>query len=619
MRRLAFIAASGLAATACSLSLPALPGTCPAQPDVNVAAHPASMIGGQARAPIAWQHAGATDALTQEAPLAGADVGLADGAGQGLPGLHVTTSANGGYDLRRVPSGYALQVTARQRTSDGRMITLRTLASTMANGATADLSIGSTILTLALLQGIPGIPAGFDPALFQRAVGLVYQHLANNGPLDPTDEAGMIKAFQGWMASDTQLAGLYGQLRGTLADHPPSYDDVVAELAALAGQTPPKGLAPVPSPSPVAEPSASATASVAPTASPAIAPSPSPTPKTTSAVTTFVGGNGSGEVDGPAAVAMFTNIQGLAVDDQGNLFVTEGTAHRIRKVTPDGTVSTISGAADPGMLDGPAAAARFGRLAGIAVATDGTLYVVDETNQSIRKIDPTQTVSTLAGDGGQGHVDGAGVAARFNNPLNVALDRGTGNLFVVELTGADVRQVDAHGNVTTVAGLYSQKGYLDGSATSALFWEPMQAALDGAGRLFVTDSVNGVIRRVDPADAMNTVQTFSGSPPPVGTASVAPVGGYLEGAPDTAQFNRPSGIAFDPRGFFIVADTLNNRLRKLAADGTTTLFAGNGVAGAKDGPAALAEFTTPGAVAIAPDGTVYVVDGNGGTRIRKIR
>jgi hypothetical protein len=624
------------AVSACSLSLPALPGACPAVPPPDTA-HPPTVVGGLAVAPLAWQNAGATDAPTQESALAAADVFLADAAGNALPGLHGTTSTNGTFDLRRIPADYGLQVVAHKREADGRPVTLRTLTHTSTVGATANPSIGTTILTLALLQHRTGLPGVVNMTSFNRAVALVYIHLGQGGAVNPADEKAMIALFTGWLATDAELKTLDVELLNEVAVPLGTYEDLLAAIARFAGEATPAGLAPLPSPSPPSpRPSATADAAAtasAPTGSPtpivlgqasavpgdagaSAAASTLPLPDLQGAVTTFAGGNGVGEVDGPLSIARFNGLKGLATDAAGNIFVTEGNGRRIRKITPQGDVSTYAGSGADGFSDGPGPSAKFGNLAGICLGPDGSLFVIDATNTRIRKVDSQAIVSTIAGDGGQGHLDGPGLTARFNDPTSLLYDATSGNLYVVEYGGEIIRQIAPDGTVSTIAGTYGQKGFHNGNGDNALFFQPFQAALDPTKQLFVTDSVNCLVRQVDLAS--RTVSTFVGSPPTDGPFTAVPAGGYFEAKGTAAQFFRPSGIVYDPRGFFVVADTNNQRVRKVLPDGTTSLIAG-GTLGDMDGVAGAAQFTFPGAMAAGPGGALYVIDGNGGTRIRKIQ
>ena len=206
---------------------------------------------------------------------------------------------------------------------------------------------------------------------------------------------------------------------------------------------------------------------------------------------TTVAGGAPGDADGPGADARFRYPRGVAVGAAGDVYVADKDNNRVRKITPAGVVSTLAGGA-AGDADGPAADARFTFPEGVAVGTDGAVYVADTGNHRIRRIGPDGRVGTVAG-GAPGFADGAGVAARFNTPRAVAVD-GAGNLFVADAGNNRVRKVTPAGVVTTVAG--SERGYANGVGPAARFDEPFGVAVDGAGNLYVADLNNNRVRKV---------------------------------------------------------------------------------------------------------------------------
>ena len=189
---------------------------------------------------------------------------------------------------------------------------------------------------------------------------------------------------------------------------------------------------------------------------------------------------------------------GITVDTDGNVYATVGNT--IRKIFPDGTVMVLAGSvsADFGYADGQGAEARFSIPFGITVDDSGTVYVADLLNYKIRKISPDGTVSTLAGST-SGFTDGQGTSAQFGFPFDVALD-GVGNIYV---TDGKIRKVTSNGLVTTVAG--STSGYLDGSIANAQFNGPRGIIFDPAGNLYICDSGNFVVRRIAPDGTVVTV------------------------------------------------------------------------------------------------------------------
>lgn len=210
------------------------------------------------------------------------------------------------------------------------------------------------------------------------------------------------------------------------------------------------------------------------------------------AVTTLAGST-SGFADGTGATAQFDRPADVAVADDGTVYVADRRNHRIRKVTPAGAVTTLAGST-LGFADGTGATARFNNPAGVAVAGDGTVYVADLFNHRIRKVTPSGTVTTLAGASVAGFADGAGATARFNNPADVAIAP-DGSIYVADFTNNRIRRVTPSGTVTTLAG--STPGFADGTGTTARFNGPVALAVAGDGTIYVSDYTNRRIRRID--------------------------------------------------------------------------------------------------------------------------
>lgn len=214
-------------------------------------------------------------------------------------------------------------------------------------------------------------------------------------------------------------------------------------------------------------------------------------------VTTLAGRAGAlGAAEGKGPAASFNYPVALAVDPSGNVFVADRSNHTIRKVTPDGTVSTLAGTAGlAGAADGVGAAARFDSPAGIATDSTGAVYVSDSYNHTVRRISPTGIVSTLAGLAGVGGSnDGSGRNARFLYPNGLASDR-YNNIYVAEGTNSTIRRILPSGQVSTVGGLAGYRGYADGSGPDARFHTPVALALDAAGNLYLSDNLHFVIRK----------------------------------------------------------------------------------------------------------------------------
>ena len=269
-------------------------------------------------------------------------------------------------------------------------------------------------------------------------------------------------------------------------------------------------------------------------------------------VTTFAGKAGvSGTENGTLQQATFNLPAALAFGPSGDLFVAESGGNVVRRITSSGTVSTYAGVAGPpGFADGPSSSARFSSPSGIAVdPRDGAVLVADTGNQIIRRITSDGIVSTFAGSPGlSGSSDGEGAAARFNNPAGLAFDSAA-NLYVADSGNNTIRRIDTQKSVATVAGVAGTPGFLDGSAASARFNAPTAVAVDGAGNVFVADMGNHAIREIVAGQVVSIVAGKAGVP------------GWLDGSGSDAQFNLPAGIAIDAHGVVFISDSANFTVR----------------------------------------------------------
>ena len=215
-----------------------------------------------------------------------------------------------------------------------------------------------------------------------------------------------------------------------------------------------------------------------------------------------------GHVDGVGALARFSDPAGLAIDAQGNVLIADSANHCLRKLTPAGIVTTIAGRpGNAGSADGPAATARFDTPSALAVAKDGTVFVSDTGNHTLRRIGRDGSVSTWAGSAGDpGATNAVGRAARFSSPLGIAIAK-DGALFVADSANHAIRRVGADGAVTTFAGATEEWGATDGKAAQARFEGPVALAFGPNGSLFVSDALNHAVRRIAPD---GTVSTFAG-------------------------------------------------------------------------------------------------------------
>lgn len=264
----------------------------------------------------------------------------------------------------------------------------------------------------------------------------------------------------------------------------------------------------------------------------------------------------TGSVDGKGPLALFRNAESVDRDTDGNLFVLELGYNHIRKVAPDGTVTTLGSASGSGFVDESGAEAKA-LLAprAIAVAPDGNVYIGEYT--TIRKLTRAGVLTAFAGDGSFGDADGVGVKASFSSIRSMVVDN-AGNLYVAE--AHSVRKVTPNGVVTTLAGS-STGGSADGTGRSAFFRFPSGIALDKTGNLYIADTDNATIRKLSPDGVVTTV------------AGASLLRGLVDGTGSAARFNSPKEIATDEAGNVLVIDT--GTVRKITPSGAVTTIAGS--------------------------------------------
>jgi hypothetical protein len=316
---------------------------------------------------------------------------------------------------------------------------------------------------------------------------------------------------------------------------------------------------------------------------------------------------GPGWLDGATNAARFGTPAGVARDNQGNIYVADALNNTIRKITPDGMVSTVAGETGvAGSADGVGFGARFNGPYGIAVDGNGNIFVADTSNDTIRKISPGGVVTTFAGLAGvSGSANGTGSAARFNNPYGLMVD-GNNNLYVADTMNSTIRKITPAGVVTTFAGKAGVTGALNKTGTSATFTRPVSIAMDSHGNIYVADTGNDLIRKISPGAV---VTTLAGA---VGTS------GSADGTNGTARFTSPYGITVDNQDNIYVADTFNDTIRKITLTGVVTTLAGSaGIASSADGVGKAARFSSPTGIA-AGNGTDLVVADFGNSSIRTV-
>ncbi|HKG06081.1 MAG TPA: gliding motility-associated C-terminal domain-containing protein [Pedobacter sp.] len=269
--------------------------------------------------------------------------------------------------------------------------------------------------------------------------------------------------------------------------------------------------------------------------------------------------------------------------------------------SPSGLVSTYAGSTR-GFSNGLGTAAKFNRPTGITVAPDGTLFIADCFNNSIRKIAPNGDVSTFAGfSGNEGRANGT-INAEFFRPFNLAYQNITGNIYVADSYNNQIRKIAPGGVVSHIAGdINGDEDSSDGQGRFGRFNNPTGIAFSPLSDLiYITDTYNSTIRQMTLADA--EVITFAGTA--FGST-------YVDGPRASARFNNPNAIAIDALGNIFIADYLNHCIRKIeAGTGIVSTYAGDGTSGTRNGSRLQARFDHPTAIAINFRGDVFVCDDN---------
>jgi sugar lactone lactonase YvrE len=371
----------------------------------------------------------------------------------------------------------------------------------------------------------------------------------------------------------------------------------------------------------------------------------------TNGIISTVAGGGAAVGDGGLATsAILTSPQGVNVDIDGSLYISGGS-QTIRKVNPDGIISTVAGNGTPGSLGdgGPATSAQLYFPLNVAKDEFGNLFIA--TSTCIRKVDTSGVVSTVAGNGtnGFGGDGGPAQSAQMSSPDRVAMDR-AGNLYFSDVNNARIRKISPSGLVSTIAGngTFGFSGD-NGPGVSAMIGTAAGIAIDNAGNVFFADSTNHRIRRID---VNGVITTVAGT----GTAGYNGDGGQAT----SKQLNSPNGVAVDSAGNLFIADSSNLRLRKVDGSGVISTIAGsfrpNSVIAANDGtvfttewvfnnrvtrfntdgssttvvgisssgssfgddvPASTARLNQPRDIAVDASGNLFIADG-AGNRVRKV-
>jgi uncharacterized protein (TIGR03437 family) len=332
-----------------------------------------------------------------------------------------------------------------------------------------------------------------------------------------------------------------------------------------------------------------------------------------------IAGYGVSPVDGPALDTALGSMVALAVDKSSNLYLADAAYNMVRMITPGGQIITLAGSQEPGfagdgtygfkaLLNGPS---------GISVDTKGNVYIADQLNQRIRELNPLGIMSTVAGATHYAGDGGPATAALIHRPEQAVTDS-AGNLYISDTDNNAIRKVDTHGVITTIAGNGNCNYGGDlGKAASASLCYPQGLAFDATGNLYIADWGNCVVRRID---TNGIITTIAGNQKCADTAS--------SGTATNVSFWGPFGLAFDSQGYLYVSDNITNRvtailfgqMRDPPLNGTPiALFAGNGAAGSNGdgGLSSAAALNAPTHIAAGPDGSIYIAD-SGNNRVRKV-
>jgi hypothetical protein len=315
--------------------------------------------------------------------------------------------------------------------------------------------------------------------------------------------------------------------------------------------------------------------------------------QTYTTVSTFAGASTSGLVNGSLSASRFNGPYGVCSDSVGTIYVADAFNNCIRKIS-GGIVTTVAGNGAAGDVDAQGANARFNSPTGVYFK-NGYLYICDNLNNKIKRMDAAGNVVTIAGSGAWSFGDGPALQAAFKEPKSIVVDDNN-VVYIADYENHCVRKLE-NGQVTTHAGTGTLSGDALGAPGVARFHRPRDLAVDAAGNLFVVDLMNHKVKKIDPS---GVTTLFAGSGAQGGT----------DGIGAAASFSIPVGIDWMLNGDLVVLDAVGARLRRITPGGLVTTFAGNGSSGYTDGPCATATFDLPQDICLDPSGNLYVGDRN---------